>query len=141
MTVLWRKVEDHGELRPAAYPGDAGLDMAVSRETLLPVRCTTLVPCGIQVALPPGVAAVVMARSSTTVRNLLIFSTIIDQGYRGDLYVFVHNLNDEEQWVHVGERIAQLLPILVLADSFSLQQVPVLPPSVRGERGFGSSGR
>jgi dUTP pyrophosphatase len=71
-------------------------------------------------------------------RGLFVFEGIIDQGYRGPLFVFVENKTSEEVIVWEGSRIAQIIvqPIVQPA----LVKVEALDDSERGAKGFGSSG-
>ena len=65
---------------------------------------------------------------------------LVDSGYRGELRVILHNTDDREPFVvEPGMRIAQL--VVVAVPHAELRQVETLPPSERGEGGFGSSGR
>jgi dUTP pyrophosphatase len=64
---------------------------------------------------------------------------LVDAGYRGELRVILHNTDTQEPFVvEPGMRIAQL--VLVAVPEVELSEVDELPPSERGESGFGSSG-
>jgi dUTP pyrophosphatase len=144
--VTWYKTDPtrEGGLLPPSYEHDAGFDLIVSEALVLGPKEPGNVACGCRIALPEGVSAVVIPRSSTARRNLLVYSTLIDSGYRGDLFVFVFNLSNTTIIIQPGDRIAQLLPILTIADHLELRRVYTaedLPPSKRGINGFGSSGR
>lgn len=146
--IVWTKnhpdPESPGGMLPPSYMHDAGFDLVVSEALSLRPKEPGNVACGFRMALPEGVSAVVIPRSSTARRNILVYSTLIDSGYRGDLFVFVFNLSDERIEIEPGDRIAQLLPILTVADHLKLVQVnspDELPHSHRGTRGFGSSGK
>ena len=144
--LLWMKyLEDgvDGELRPAAYPGDAGFDMVVSEDAEITPHRITKVKCGICVAVPEGYAAMPIARSSAVLRGILVMPTLIDSGYRGPLFIFAILLDHIGSGIVVvkkGERIAQLLLMPNMAMGLEVKQVKQLPPSMRGENGFGSSG-
>ena len=159
-TIYWVDLTG-GRLCSPAYADDAGLDLYVSQDTeILPrvvmlgstgpngkpellMRKPTDVPCGIRVAMPPSVAALVVGRSSSVKRGLTVHLTLIDPGYRGDLFVFVSNDTEEPITLERGTRVAQLMPVPSLASALHLARVGSvddLPPSDRGARGFGSSG-
>lgn len=125
-----------------AYPGDAGFDL-YSRETLwISAGEWVKVHTGVAVQLPPGVWAMLLGRSSSWVRGLLVNQTVIDTGFRGELFAMVRNVNQEEGTrINKGERIAQLVPMGNLAETLQMQQVEELETSERGEKGLGSSGR
>jgi dUTP diphosphatase len=137
-------------LRPGARPparsraGDAGYDLrAVAAFALAPGERAT-VGTGIALALPPGVAGLVVPRSGLADRHGLSIVNgpgLIDPNYRGELRVVLVNLGAEPFAGAAGDRIAQLLLVPYLAPD--VVAVDALPPSPddRGELGFGSSGR
>ena len=125
-----------------ARAGDAALDLASNVDVELGPGERALVPTGLAVAIPEGYAGLVLPRSGRASREGLTLANspgLIDSGYRGELTCSVVNL-DRERSVKIarGDRIAQLLivPIPPVEPSW----VEVLPPSERGEGGFGSSG-
>jgi len=125
-----------------ARAGDAALDLASNVDLELEPGERGLVPTGLAVAIPEGHAGLVLPRSGRASREGLTLVNspgLIDSGYRGELTCAVVNL-DRERSVKIarGDRIAQLLivPIAAVEPSW----VEALPPSERGEGGFGSSG-
>jgi dUTP pyrophosphatase len=125
-------------------PGDAGYDLrCVDGFSLWPGERAT-VPTGVAVALPPGVAGLVLPRSGLAARHGLSVVNgpgLIDPTYRGEIRVVLVNLGDARFEAAPGDRIAQLLLVpFVVPDACVVAE---LPPSAddRGENGFGSSGR
>jgi dUTP pyrophosphatase len=125
-------------------PGDAGLDLrCVDAFRLWPGERAT-VPTGVAVAMPPGVAGLVVPRSGLAARHgisLVNSPGLIDPSYRGEIRVVLVNLGDARFEAAAGDRIAQLVLVPVIVPEVSV--VEELPPSPdgRGENGFGSSGR
>lgn len=78
---------------------------------------------------------------SSTIRTykLRVETGIIDNGYRGEMFVGVWNHNEEEIIVEEGTRLAQL--ILFNLAEVNWKEVIDLPHSSRGEKGFGHSGK
>ena len=103
---------------------------------------STTVITGIGIALPEGYVALVHPRSGLAARcgvSIVNAPGTVDAGYRGEIQVLLVN-TDPHQAVslHRGDRIAQLVVQRVEQAVFEL--VDVLPGSVRGGTGFGSSG-
>jgi dUTP pyrophosphatase len=101
-----------------------------------------MVPTGVAVAIPEGHAGLVLPRSGLASRHGLTLANapgLIDAGYRGELTCALVNLDpDEPVKVLRGDRIAQL--VIVAIPSIRPSWVEELPPSSRGEGGFGSTG-
>ena len=64
---------------------------------------------------------------------------VIDADYRGNLQVLLENTVDESQSVSAGDRFTQLI-VLPVHNALPAKEVAELPPSVRGDHGFGSTG-
>jgi dUTP pyrophosphatase len=121
----------------------AGADLcAAVREqlTLLP-GARALVPTGLSIALPPGYEAQIRPRSGLAIRNgvtCLNAPGTIDADYRGEVQVVLANFGTEPFVIRRGDRIAQMIVAPVGRARFDL--VDELPPTVRGDGGFGSTG-
>jgi dUTP diphosphatase len=124
-----------------AYSGDAGLDLAACERVELGPGQRALVPTGLAVAIPEGHAGFVQPRSGLAAKHgITIVNTpgLVDSGYRGELLVNLLNTDPSERFViEPGMRIAQLVVLRV--PHVELVEVPELPASERGARGFGSS--
>ncbi len=124
--------------------GDAAYDLAcVEAFTLAPGE-RAMVPTGVAVAIPPGVAGLVLPRSGLAIRHGLACVNapgLVDPNYRGELRVVLVNLGDARFEAAPGDRIAQLLLVpFVAPDLLVVDELPPAPDD-RGENGFGSSGR
>jgi dUTP pyrophosphatase len=122
-----------------AYPGDAGFDLSCLNHGIIAPKQQTDLPTGLSVQLPDGVWGWITGRSSTTAKGLDVIPGVIDEGYRGPLFVRVRNYTDQAVTVREGERLGQMIPIYQVPD-LVFRQVERLDPSPRGENGFGSSG-
>lgn len=125
-----------------AHPGDAGADLVSTVDLELAPGERALVPTGIAMALPPGLAAFVHPRSGRALRHgLSIVNTpgTIDAGYRGEIQVLLinHDLTDTVN-VARGDRIAQL--VIQRVEAVDFVEVDTLPDSERGAGGYGSTG-
>ena len=125
-----------------AHDGDAGLDLLSSADVVLAPGERQAVPTGLAIAVPPGYAGFVHARSGRALREGLALPNapgLIDSGYRGELKVLLVNLDPTEKIaIKRGEKIAQL--VIQQIERAELVEVDELPDSERGHGGFGSSG-
>jgi dUTP pyrophosphatase len=124
--------------------GDAGYDLSAVEPFALAPGARATVPTGVAIALPPGVAGLVVPRSGLAARHGLSVVNgpgLIDPNYRGEIRVILVNLGGEPYAGEAGDRIAQLLLVPFVAPE--LVTVDELPPAPddRGALGFGSSGR
>jgi dUTP pyrophosphatase len=134
----------HPDARPPlrGREGDAGYDLSCLESFVLRPGERRMVPTGVAIALPQGVAGLVTPRSGLAHRygiSCVNSPGLIDPDYRGELRVILINHGEETFRAHAGDRIAQL--VLVPYWAPELRVVEELPESERGENGFGSSGR
>lgn len=134
------KLEAEGRLPDQAYPGDAGYDLYCSSDARIHPGQYIEIPCGFSMGMPEGYWGWLTARSSTARRGLLVNQAVIDQGYRGPMFVGVTNVGARTVRVETGERLAQLIPMPLCAADTGIAQVQELSESERGSNGFGSSG-
>jgi len=136
----------HGEGLPLpAYMSEhaAGADLcaAVQEQITLEPGARALVPTGFSIALPPGYEAQVRPRSGLAIRSgvtTLNAPGTIDADYRGEVQIVLANLGAEPVVIRRGDRIAQMIVAPVSQARFGV--VEELPPTVRGDGGFGSTG-
>jgi dUTP pyrophosphatase len=117
------------------------MDLHAVEEVSLAPGDTKLVPTGIAIELLPGYEAQIRPRSGLALKygiTLPNSPATIDPGYRGEIRVIVHNLGREVFTVAKGERIAQMVIARYEAVEWEESDLSV---SIRGEGGFGSSGR
>ncbi|MEO6624065.1 MAG: dUTP diphosphatase [Burkholderiaceae bacterium] len=134
------------EQMPAyATAGSAGLDLRACLDaplTLAP-NAWQLVPTGMAIYLAePGYAALILPRSGLGHKHGIVLGNLvglIDSDYQGQLMVSAWNRSPAAFTVEPMERIAQLVIVPVLQAQFNV--VDVFPASVRGEGGYGSTGK
>lgn len=143
MRVPIRMLDAELPLPSYAYPDDAGVDLVTREDLVLQPGERRLVPTGVSIALPVGYAGFVHPRSGLAIRHGLSIVNApgtVDAGYRGEIMVALVNLDrDQPITLTRGERIAQL--VVQRVEVVELEAVDVLPESVRGTGGHGSSGR
>ena len=125
-----------------AHPGDAGADLVTTADVELAPGERRLVPTGVALALPEGYVGLVHPRSGLAARHglgIVNAPGTIDAGYRGEVKVLLVNLDrDRPVRLHRGDRVAQL--VVQRVEHARFVEVDALPPSVRGEGGYGSTG-
>ena len=132
------------ELPTYATEGAAGMDLRANLEetVTLPSLERILVPTGLFIELPAGYEAQVRPRSGLAIKQgITCLNTpgTIDSDYRGEIKVILINLSREPQLIHHGDRIAQM--VIAKVEKANLELVPELNSSLRGEGGFGHTGK
>jgi dUTP pyrophosphatase len=140
--IEFRKLDPDVTLPRRARDGDAGLDLQANDTLKVGPGERAMVPTGLALAIPPGHAGLVLPRSGLASGQGLTLANspgLIDEGYRGEILLAVVNLDpDQPVEIRKGDRIAQLLVVpFALVEPVEVDE---LPPSSRGEAGFGSSG-
>lgn len=144
-TVKYTLLSPLARVPAYATPGAAAADLRAALEqpmTLAPME-RALVPTGLAIELPgPDCVALVYARSGLAIRQGLCMANgvgVIDSDYRGELKIPVVNLGTEPCTIAPGDRVAQLCIAPVWQAAFA--QADALSETVRGEGGFGSTGK
>ncbi|HZX68646.1 MAG TPA: dUTP diphosphatase [Candidatus Elarobacter sp.] len=124
--------------------GAAGADVvaAVEHDLVLAPGERAVVPIGFALEVPAGYEVQVRPRSGLAAKHgitCLNSPGTIDSDYRGPVGVVLVNLGHKPFVVRRGERIAQLIVAPVVQAEF--REVEALAGSVRGQGGFGSTGR
>jgi dUTP pyrophosphatase len=142
MKIEVKRLDPELPLPTYARQGDAGLDLLAAEAAELKPGERAAVPTGIAVAIPVGFAGFVHPRSGRALKEGLTVANApgtIDAGYRGEIKVILVNLDSSEPiYIERGEKIAQL--VVQRVETGELVEVSELPPSERGEGGFGSTG-
>jgi dUTP pyrophosphatase len=125
-----------------ATSGAAGMDLRADVAVTLQPGERALVPAGFAIAIPPGFEGQVRPRSGLALRDgvtCLNSPGTIDCDFRGECCVILVNLGQKAVTLPRGDRIAQLI-IAPVARAELMESVS-LPPTGRGEGGFGHTGR
>ena len=101
-----------------------------------------LVKTGLFISLHPGYEAQVRPRSGLALKkgiSVLNSPGTIDADYRGEIGVILINLSDSDFMINTGDRIAQM--VIAKHETVSWEAVDKLDDSLRGDKGFGSTGK
>ena len=135
--LISKMYENHGQF----HDGDAGLDLFVVEDQIIPAKSTQPIPLQIACENLDNKAYYLFPRSSISKTPLRLANSIglIDGGYRGELIGMVDNIYDKDFHIKRGERYFQL--VAVDSSPIDFELVEELSESSRGEGGFGSTGR
>ena len=142
--VLIKKLDASVKLPEYKTTGASGMDLiAFIREPLeLKPQMSCIVPTGLAVAFPENYEIQVRPRSGLAAKNnISILNTpgTIDSDYRGEIKVIIHNHGNRNFIINNGDRIAQM--ILCPVVKMKLEEAIDLPETIRGQSGFGSTGK
>ena len=130
-----------------ADDGSAGVDLINNGETVViePNGGTAVLGTGVHVEIPVGYWGLLAARSSLGFKSTTLLTNsigVIDSTYRGEIKARLINLGTEPVTIERGERFCQLIITnCYLGNWHSVDKLDDLSETVRGQGGFGSSGR
>lgn len=138
--VYFKKLEPGAQVPTRAHANDAGWDLYTSRRTVIPAGDYADVHTDLAIAMPRGVWGFITGRSSTVRKyGMRVEQAVIDNGYRGEMFVGLWNLRDFDQEIEVGVRVAQLIFLPLYGPIWV--ETEELAETERGDDGFGSTGR
>lgn len=147
MKVKVKKLHKDAVIPKYAKPGDAGLDLTavtVSNEEVHSGGETTyrtIVWFGLAFEIPEGYVGLIFPRSSVHKVGSVLSNCVgvIDSGYRGEVRAVFYDLEQQSEKYKAGDRCAQM--IIMPYPQVEFVEADELSSTVRGEGGFGSSGR
>jgi dUTP pyrophosphatase len=127
-----------------ATTGSSGMDIRASLDspkTLQPLE-RALIPTGLFMEIPQGYEVQVRPRSGLAIKQgITCLNTpgTIDADYRGEIKVILINLSQQEQVIHHGDRVAQL--VVQKVEQAIWLPVQELETTERNAGGFGHTGK
>ena len=124
--------------------GSSGVDLSafLEKKVVIKPNSSELIPTGLQVAIPEELEIQIRPRSGLAAKEsigVLNSPGTIDSDYRGELKIILFNHGKEDFIINNGDRIAQMVLVPIVKMEF--EEVDSLPNTVRGQGGFGSTGR
>ena len=124
--------------------GSSGVDLSafLDKEVVIKPNSSELIPTGLQVAIPKELEIQIRPRSGLAAKesiSVLNSPGTIDSDYRGELKIILFNHGKEDFIINNGDRIAQMVLVPIIKMEF--EEVDSLPDTVRGQGGFGSTGK
>ena len=142
--ILVKKFDKNIKLPAYKTTGSSGMDLVAyikSKVTINPGK-TAMIPTGIAIAIPQNYEVQIRPRSGLAVKNSIsVLNTpgTIDSDYRGEIKIILINLGKKPFIIKSGDRVAQMILCPVM--KAELKEVNILPKTVRGKGGFGSTGK
>ena len=142
--VLIKKLDTTVELPSYKTDGSSGMDLMafINEPITLKPNSSCLVPTGLSVAFSKDFEIQIRPRSGLAAKNSIsVLNTpgTIDSDYRGELKVILFNHGNNDFLINNKDRIAQM--ILTPVVKMDLEETDNLPETIRGEGGFGSTGK
>lgn len=139
-----KKLRDNAQMPTYGSEYAAGADMyaAIDEAVTIQPGETKFIPTGLAFEIPEGYAGFIYARSGLACKKGIAPANkvgVVDADYRGEVMVALHNHGLVSQTVEAGERIAQMIIAPFVAVNYVFADE--LDDTVRGEGGFGSTGR
>ena len=144
MYLKIKRLHPDAEIPIRAYNGDLGFDLFALETVVIQPGQTVTAKTGVACSFPEGWGAFIKPRSSQGKASIDIFGGVVDNGYRGEIGVLLHNAIQSDTDVETviyrkGEKIGQL--VLVQVFPGQVVEVQELDDTTRGNKGFGSTGR
>ena len=142
--VLVKKLNSAVKLPEYKTNGASGMDLIafIKKSIIIKPKTSSLVPTGISVAFSEDYEIQIRPRSGLAAKyNISVLNTpgTIDSDYRGEIKIIIYNHGDTDFNINNGDRIAQMILSPVI--KMELEETNDLPNTIRGERGFGSTGK
>jgi len=142
--VLVKRLNPKVELPAYKTSGASGMDLMafVDQPIKIAPKSSCLVPTGLAIAFSEDYEIQIRPRSGLAVKNnITVLNTpgTIDSDYRGEIKIILFNHGNEEFIINNKDRVAQMILSPVI--KMNLEEADDLPDSIRGEGGFGSTGK
>ena len=142
--VLIKKLDPAVKLPAYKTNGASGMDlMAFIKEPIsVKPKTSNLIPTGLSVAFSEDYEIQIRPRSGLAAKNnISVLNTpgTVDSDYRGEIKIIIYNHGSENFIINNGDRIAQM--ILTPVIKMELEETNNLHETIRGEGGFGSTGK
>ena len=142
--VLIKKLDPKVTLPSYKTKGASGMDLIayVKEKIVIKPQTSALIPTGLSVAFSEDYEIQIRPRSGLAAKNnisVLNSPGTIDSDYRGELKIIIFNHSNHDFIVNNDDRVAQM--VLTPVAKMELEEVNELPKTLRGEGGFGSTGK
>ena len=145
MTIKIKKINKNAKIPTRGSQFSAGFDLYAlleSESISIKAHETVKIGTGLSFAIPQGWFGAIFARSGLATKEGLRPANcvgVVDSDYRGEIIIALHNDSDEIRIVKNGDRVAQMIIMPFLEADLEISES--LPETVRGDCGFGSTGK
>ena len=135
--VRVKKIVPHAILPKRQTPGAVGFDVHSIHDQVIPPQTIIPIHTGLAMDIPQPLYLRIASRSSFAAKGIVVTGGVIDNDYRGEIKVLLHNTTNQPFTINYKERIAQFIfevcqtPCMILSSKLSKTQ--------RGHNGFGST--
>ena len=142
--VLIKKLDPKVAIPSYKTKGASGMDLMafVKEKIVIKPQTSALIPTGLSVAFSEDYEIQIRPRSGLAAKNnisVLNAPGTIDSDYRGELKIIIFNHSNHDFIVNNDDRVAQM--VLTPVAKMELKEANELPKTLRGEGGFGSTGK
>jgi len=142
--ILIKKLNPDVQLPTYKTSGASGMDLMafIDNPIRLAPNNSCLVPTGLTVAFSEDYELQIRPRSGLAAKSsITVLNTpgTIDSDYRGEIKIILFNHGNEEFTINNKDRVAQMVLMPVI--KMELEVTDNLPDTIRGEGGFGSTGK
>ena len=142
--VLIKKLDPKVAIPSYKTKGASGMDLMafVKEKIVIKPQTSALIPTGLSVAFSEDYEIQIRPRSGLAAKNnISVLNTpgTIDSDYRGELKIIIFNHSKHDFVVNNNDRVAQM--VLTPVAKMELKEANELPKTLRGEGGFGSTGK
>lgn len=122
-----------------SHSSDAGYDMYLPHGFMIEPNETLVIGLGVGFEIPEGFAGIFVPRSSIAKKGLIIQTSLIDPGYKGETHLIITNSSRNIYSFEKGDRVCSIIFVNLLNTQFEI--VEEFENSDRGESGLGSTGK
>ena len=142
--ILVKKLNPKVQLPAYKTSGASGMDLMafINQPIKVAPNTSSIVPTGLSLAFSEDYEIQIRPRSGLAAKNnISVLNTpgTIDSDYRGEIKIILFNHGNKEFIINNNDRVAQM--ILMPVVKINLEEAENLPDTIRGEGGFGSTGK
>tara|TARA_Y100001960_G_C14395487_1_gene690833 strand:+ start:47 stop:487 length:441 start_codon:yes stop_codon:yes gene_type:complete len=142
--ILVKKLDKNVKFPAYKTSGSSGMDLLafIKKKIIIKPGKISIIKTGISLAIPKNYEIQIRPRSGLAAKNgISVLNTpgTIDSDYRGEIKIILINLGKKPFIIKSGDRIAQMILCPIVKGKF--KEVKILPKTIRGKGGFGSTGK